>query len=94
MIFFFLSGWTAACQVGRRLPADRYLEMHLEDVSAPLLEKALDFCELEREATLWAELEERFQPRLSGARSANADPETLERIRRWIEPTNRWLGYD
>ncbi len=84
----------AACQAGRLLPPDRYLELRLEDVSEALVTETLQFCGLDDEPGVWEEFRKVFKPGLTAARSANADPRTLERIRRWIEPTNRWLGYE
>lgn len=84
----------AACQAGRRLPADRYLELRLEDVSEASVRRVLEFCGLEDDPAVWEEFHRRFEPGLSGGRSAAADPEEVARIRRWIEPTMRWLGQE
>lgn len=83
-----------ACHYGRSLPADRYFECRLEDMSPDLVKRIMAFCELEDDPSVWSYFNERFDPSLSGARKARADEREVARIRQWIEPTMRWLGYD
>jgi hypothetical protein len=83
----------AACQQGRKLPPDRYLECRLEDMSPDSMRSILQFCELEDDPAVWKQLEERFDPTKAGARKVQADPLEIQRINQWIEPTAQWLGY-
>jgi len=83
----------AAAHAGRQLPASRYLEIRLEDMSPGHLQKIMSFCELPDDSTVMAEFNQRFDPKLAGARKAEADPAQLDQIMQWIEPTMRWLGY-
>jgi hypothetical protein len=83
----------AACQYGRSLPADRYLEIRLEDMSEALVARVLAFCELPPDPALQEYLRGHFDPSKPGGRTRTADPADLERIRVWVEPTLRWLGY-
>jgi len=83
----------AACHYGRKLPAHRYLEVRLEDMSPALVSRVLEFCELPEEEALHEYLRGHFDPGKPGARTAAADADELELIRAWTEPTLRWLGY-
>ena len=82
----------AACQYGRSLPADRYLELRLEALSAESITPVLAFCGLGDEPALHEYLRDHFDRRMPGARTAAADPAEIEVIERWIEPTLQWLG--
>lgn len=83
----------AACQGGRRLPEDRYMECRLEEFSPDLIRSVMDFCGLEDDPAVWARYEERWKPDRQGRRSEQATPEEIDAILEWIEPTLRWLGY-
>jgi hypothetical protein len=82
-----------ACQYGRSMPPDRYMEVRLEEISEPVMSRVLEFCELPEHPPLVDELRRRFKPEKPGGRTASATPEELEVIRTWTEPTLRWLGY-
>jgi hypothetical protein len=84
----------AACQFGRRLPADRYLECRLEDFSADQLRTILRFCNLDDADEVWQAFQQQFNPELRAGRACQADPHDIDTIRQWIEPTLRWLGYE
>jgi hypothetical protein len=83
----------AACQYGRQLPAERYFECRLEQMSSSLVQSILEFTGLVDSPEVWTAFETEFDPSLPAGRSVAADPEDIERIRRWIEPTLEWLGY-
>jgi hypothetical protein len=83
----------AACQYGRRLPADRYFECRLEDMSMELLRSILDFCDLEVTQEVIDHYEGRYTHGRASKRKRDADPKEVERIMQWIEPTMQWLGY-
>lgn len=84
----------SACQFGRQLPADRYLECRLEEMSPELLRSILRFAGLEESDAMWATFEREFDPTLPRGRRDGADQGEIETINRWIEPTLQWLGYE
>ena len=81
-----------ACHFGRQLPADRYLECRLEDMSLELLESVLEFCQLPLTPEIRAGFEAHFDSGLTTRRTAEADREDLDTIHKWIGPTQEWLG--
>lgn len=83
-----------ACHFGRSLPPERYLECRLEDMNESKLREILAFCELEDHPDTRGYFREHFDASAIGARRAAADPADVETIRRWIEPTMQWLGYE
>lgn len=84
----------AACQYGSQLPPDRYYEFRLEDLTPPLLGHILDFCQIERRDAAEQFFGSYFDRSRAGAHSPMADPQEVEQIVRWTEPTMLWLGYD
>lgn len=82
-----------ACQYGRSLPAGRYFECRLEELSAAKMHEVLAFCELDEDPAIRAFFEKEFDEGRAGARKGDADPNDVECIMRWIEPTLKWLGY-
>lgn len=83
-----------ARQYGRTLPAERYMECRIEDLSPELLGRILAFCGLPDSTAVRKQFEENFRPAEPGKRKAEADEEQLQRILQWIEPTMQWLGYE
>jgi hypothetical protein len=81
-----------ACLYGRQLPPGRYMEVRLEDMSPALLGSVLEFCQLEMTPEVQAGFAQMFDEGLTTRRKTAADPQDLEMIRRWIEPTMEWLG--
>lgn len=81
----------ASCQFGRSLPAGRYLEFRLEDLDESLLRRVLAFTGLSEDPAVLSHFREKFRPADPTGRQADADPLAMEEIRRWIEPTMRWL---
>ncbi len=81
----------SACNYGRQLPADRYMECRLEDMSMDLLKSVLKFGQLECTPEMVAGFQSHFDQKLTTVRRGDADPADLETIRRWIEPTMLWL---
>ena len=82
-----------ACQYGRQLPSDRYLECRLEDMAPELIKQILSFAHLEDSPEVWAEFDKKFDSKSTSHRRVEATPELVERIGRTIEPTMKWLGY-
>jgi hypothetical protein len=82
----------SARQFGRTLPADRYMECRLEDLSPELLRSILAFGQLDDAPEVWHGFEREFDPSQTSHRRAAATPEEIELINRWIEPTTRWLA--
>ncbi|MEN1681783.1 MAG: sulfotransferase [Planctomycetota bacterium] len=83
----------SARQYGAQLPADRYHEVKLEELTADRLREVLDFAELTPEPEVMANFEKTFAADRSTARRSAATPEDLQLLRRWITPTMDWLGY-
>jgi hypothetical protein len=81
----------AACTYGRTLPADRYLEVRLEDMSPELLTAILAFCQLDPSAEVMDALRRDFDKSQTSHRRGEALPEDIERVRQWVEPTLTWL---
>jgi hypothetical protein len=81
----------AACQEGRKWPADRYMECRLEEFDQSVLERILQFCHLEPSAEVLSAYQERFDPSQPQGRTSSANPGEVALIRRWIEPTLAWL---
>ena len=84
----------SACLFGRTLPKHRYMECRLEDMSADLIRRILDFCELDEDSSVTGYLNRLFDPDRSSARSARCDHGDRQTILQWIEPTLSWLGYE
>lgn len=81
-----------ACHFGRKLPADRYMECRLEEMSPELLESVLHFCDLPITDEVREGYRSHFDSKLTTVRQAEADPEELDLIDKWIGPTRQWLG--
>ncbi len=79
---------------GERLPEDRYLEIRLEDLSDQHLGRLFEFCGIDSDSTVWERFHRDHDPSLAHARRARAQPQEIDRILEWIEPTMRWIGYD
>lgn len=82
-----------ACQYGRSLPSDRYMELRLEDLTPEHVGSILEFCELEEHPAVRRRFEERFARDRTAGRGREAKPEERETLRSWIGPTLQWLGY-
>ncbi len=82
----------ATCRYGRTLPADRYMAFRLEDISPQTLGRITRFCGLDDDPEVQSRFMERFKPGKPSARRRDTDPQTVERILYWTEPTLKWLG--
>lgn len=83
----------AARDFGRTLPSDRYFECRLEDLTPEVMKSLLEFCQLSDSPEVWQAFERDFDPGQTRHRRSEAPPGDVEAIRRWIEPTMKWLGY-
>lgn len=77
----------------RKLPAERYYECKLEDLSHEHLENMLHFAELGDDPAVHAFFRKEFDPSRIGARKAQAQPGQIERILDLTHTTRSWLGY-
>ena len=77
---------------GQRLPPERYLEVHLEELSADVIGRLLAFCGLKDDHAVESFFGEAFDPARVRGRVTEADAEDVERALRWIEPTVCWLS--
>lgn len=83
-----------ATTYGRRLPADRYLELQIEQFNHGTIEKILDFCGLTADPGVLDAFVSSWSPeQLAGSRRAAA-PDEVARLTRTLEPTLNWLGYE
>lgn len=83
-----------ACGYGRALPPDRYLELRLEDLGESTLAEVLRFCGLDHDEGVWSLYRGEFDRAQASWRRERASVEELATIRRWTEPTLRWIGYE
>jgi len=81
----------AACNHGRALPTNRYLEVRLEDMSPDKLKAILAFCQLDPSPEVMAAMERDFDKSQTAQRRGEALQEEIEIVRRWVEPTMAWL---
>jgi hypothetical protein len=77
---------------GRTLPKEQYLRLHIEDLDPAMIRCIAEFCQLRDPSEPVTMFESQYVPLLSAKRKVNADPETVNRIRAWCEPTTQWLG--
>jgi len=82
------------CAFGRRLPAERYYECKLEDLSHDHLKRMLSFAELDDDPDVHESFNARFKPERVGGRTDNADPADIQRILDLTQATRQWLGYE
>jgi hypothetical protein len=82
-----------ACDYGRRLPPDRYLEIRLEDLTPDALQRILAFADLEPVEAVWEGYREEFDPSRTKYHQSAAPPEDAEICLRWLRPTLQWLQY-
>jgi Sulfotransferase family len=83
-----------ACHYGRTMPADRYKEVRIEQMSPGLLGEMLEFCGLEHDQGVCEGAGTRYDPARAGRRIKEAGPDEIDKVDRWIGPTMKWLGYD
>lgn len=79
---------------GRTLDSTQYLELRLEKMTPETFDRIFAFCELDDDPAVREGFTEKFQPDMAGARQRDADPVQVEKVRRWVNPTLQWLGYD
>jgi hypothetical protein len=84
----------SACNFGRTLPQDRYLECRLEDLDEEMMRRILDFCELAPSEEVMANFRSRFDQKQTTSRASDGEPAEIEQIRQWIGPTLKWLGME
>lgn len=81
----------SAAHYGRRLPADRYFECRLEDLSQDMLTTIMEFCELQEDEKVREYFDKSFDHSMAGARKQHATPEEIALIEEWVEATDCWL---
>jgi len=85
----------SACNFGRAfMPANRYLEIRLEEFGRGTLERLVDFVGLEESAEMWRYFEESFRAAKTEDRRDDLTPREKARMDRWLIPTIRHLGYE
>jgi hypothetical protein len=83
-----------ACHAGRAMPAHKYMELRLEDLSTETINEVLAFCELPSDSSVNEFIRREFDDAAPGGRRSSAASDELDRMRRWVEPTLAWLGYE
>ena len=66
------------------VPADRFLEIRLEDLCEESLSEVMTFCELADDPKVWDNFKRKFKPNPSGHRKHELKLEEYEILRRWI----------
>ena len=81
-------------EYGRTLPADRYLEIKLEELTPDKLEEVLTFAGLDdTDGAVRRAFGAKHDATASGGRKADADPNAVRRVMGWVRPTLADLGY-
>jgi hypothetical protein len=75
-----------ACHDGRQLPADRYLEVRLDQLDRDRVAQVAAWCGLDDPAVL-ARYDALYDDRKIVARADELDPDERRRVAAWIEPT-------
>ena len=73
---------------------DRYHELKLESLDLAAFQQVLDFVELSLEPEVLENFNNIFDPARATARRTSAEQSDLALLKKWIEPTMLWLGYD
>jgi hypothetical protein len=76
------------------MPAHKYMELRLEDLSTETINEVLAFCELPSDSSVNEFIRREFDDAAPGGRRSSAASDELDRMRRWVEPTLAWLGYE
>jgi hypothetical protein len=83
-----------ACDYGRQLPPERYMEIRLEEMSLDAVGRILQFAGLPPADEVMTGYAEEFDPARTQYHRSAAAPEDAATCRRWLLPTLQWLGYD
>lgn len=83
----------AARHYGVTLPADRYLEIRLEDLTLEKFREVLEFAELVEEPAVIENFQKTIDPARSKGRRENASSAEIQLLGRWIASTMDSLGY-
>jgi Sulfotransferase family len=80
-----------ACQAGRALGPDRYMEVRLEELSLEVIKDVASFCDLDP-APVTDEYARLYDPDKIVPRGDGLDVDERRRVMTWIEPTTAWLN--
>jgi len=84
-----------ACQYGRKLGPDRYLEVKLEEMTEGTIDTIADFLDLGAgTGAVINAYNSQFKESNVSYRKAQASSKKTEALRQIIEPTMQWLGYE
>lgn len=84
----------ATHRFGKTLSEDQFFEFRLEDMDRGVLERMLAFTGLEDNQPVLDHFDQTFKPGYAGRQRRVAEPDDIQRIMSWIEPTLQWLGYE
>jgi len=82
----------SACQYGRRLPPDQYMECRLENLTVETMKSIFAFCGLDVQPAALDFFRKRFESKRIGPAMQDADPEEIRCLKEWVEPTMQWLA--
>lgn len=83
----------AARYWGASMPADRYMEIKLEDLTLEIFRSILSFAELSEEPAVIDNFRQTIDPARSTGRRCKASNAEIATIDKWIRPTMEWLEY-
>lgn len=78
---------------GKTMPADRFFEFKLEEFDRSMLERLLDFAELENNHPVLDHYDQTFKPSYASRQRKQNSEEVAALINKLIEPTLCWLNY-
>lgn len=80
------------CREGRKLPADRYTEVQLEDFNEQVLSRLMAFAGLAPAEEVLAAFAEKFDDKQPTGRSKQSNLAEQQRVEELVAPTNAWLA--
>ena len=83
----------AAMQYGETMPADRYMELKLEELNLEKFREILEFAELEEEPEIIENFQRVMDPSRSTGRRSKANNDEVRLLNRWIMSTMERLDY-
>lgn len=79
---------------GQHFAMENYMELKLEELDLERFKKILQFAGLDHETATLENFQNIINPKLATARRSLATMDDLTILRKWIEPTMQWLGYE
>lgn len=83
----------AARHYGVTLPADRYMEIRLEELTLEKFREVMEFAEIIEEPAVIENFQKTIDPARSTGRRENASSADVKLLGKWIASTMEWLEY-